>query len=306
MEIKELVSAIKDQLTLAGKLYLYDNLPAQISNAVYTFGDTNSFDILAYIDASIKQDGSRGMLIYPDGIYFKFGQQGFFKYDEIVYLGIEKHRNDPSVKGIIKTEPKTYSFSNITIDPEVLVTFLSKVTELDIDMIMSNHEKVAYYVPIVLSDLENDEYEDIQLSPADQSQIQEFYQNLAMIKQLDDENYQYELEQLCHQALSFFDELGLDSDEIDQLLMVQKEFDQEDLQEEQKIDNAKKYYDDMMDKYRHGDTSMYDNVKAIMNQMGIDENELAGKSPEEIEDILCEKFGISKSMMEKLKNRFMS
>ena len=41
-----------------------------------------------------------------------------------------------------------------------------------------------------------------------------------------------------------------------------------------------------------------------MNQFGIDENELAGKSTEEIEDILCSKFGISKSMMEKLVRKF--
>lgn len=88
------------------------------------------------------------------------------------------------------------------------------------------------------------------------------------------------------------------------LKKVEAVFNQADLEEEQKIENAKKFYDDMMDKYRHGDSEMYDRVKGIMNQFGIDENELAGKSTEEIEDILCSKFGISKSMMEKLVRKF--
>ena len=169
---------------------------------------------------------------------------------------------------------------------------------------MTNHEKVAYYVPIVLQDLENDEYEDIELTLIEKNKIQEFYQDLSMIEQLDDENYQYELVNLCHQALAFFDDLGLDSDEIDELEKVEAVFNQADLEEEQKIENAKKFYDDMMDKYRHGDSEMYDRVKGIMNQFGIDENELTGKSTEEIEDILCSKFGISKSMMEKLVRKF--
>ena len=60
----------------------------------------------------------------------------------------------------------------------------------------------------------------------------------------------------------------------------------------------------MMNKYQQGDSERFNRVKSIMSSMGIDENDLAGKSPEEIEDFLCGKFGISKSMLEKLAGRF--
>ena len=48
----------------------------------------------------------------------------------------------------------------------------------------------------------------------------------------------------------------------------------------------------MMNKYQQGDCEMFNRVKSIMSSMGIDENDLAGKRPEEIEDFLCGKFGI--------------
>lgn len=300
----EMFATLNQDLVIKGKFYDKENLPSQISNAIYSFGSFDVFEILAFIDISDELDGSKGMIITPKAIYFKFGQAGCFKYQDIIALSLEKHRHDPVIKAVIKTNDKNYAFSNKTIDPEIFVNLLSKITDLDIEMIMTNHEKVAYYVPIVLQDLENDEYEDIELTLIEKNKIQEFYQDLSMIEQLDDENYQYELVNLCHQALAFFDDLGLDSDEIDELEKVEAVFNQADLEEEQKIENAKKFYDDMMDKYRHGDSEMYDRVKGIMNQFGIDENELAGKSTEEIEDILCSKFGISKSMMEKLVRKF--
>lgn len=295
---------IDEKLVLNGKLYLKDNLPSQISNALYNFGSMNVFEILAFIDSSEELDGSKGMIITPDEIYFKFGQAGNFKYQEITGLSLQKHHHDQLVKIIIRTVKGSYAFSNKTIDPEILVNFLAKITDLKIEMIMTNHEKVAYYVPIVLADLSNDEYEDIELTNEQIALINELNQDLKVIDGLDEENYCYELENLCNRALDFFDELGLDSEEIDELEKVQEQFNQADLAEDQKIDDAKRFYDDMMDKYSQGDTEMYDRVKSMMAQMGIDENELAGKSTEEIEDLLCEKFGISKSMMEKLVKKF--
>lgn len=295
---------IDEKLVLNGELYLKDNLPSQISNALYNFGSMNVFEILAFIDSSEELDGSKGMIITPDEIYFKFGQAGNFKYQEITGLSLQKHHHDQLVKIIIRTVKGSYAFSNKTIDPEILVNFLAKITDLKIEMIMTNHEKVAYYVPIVLADLSNDEYEDIELTNEQIALINELNQDLKVIDGLDEENYCYELENLCNRALDFFDELGLDSEEIDELEKVQEQFNQADLAEDQKIDDAKKFYDDMMDKYSQGDTEMYDRVKSMMAQMGIDENELVGKSTEEIEDLLCEKFGISKSMMEKLVKKF--
>ena len=57
------------------------------------------------------------------------------------------------------------------------------------------------------------------------------------------------------------------------------------------------FYNDMMNKYQQGDSEMFNRVKSIMSSMGIDENDLAGKSRRRNRDLLCGKFGISKSIL---------
>ena len=141
MSQEEILSYINDSLVINGSFYSNQNLPNQISNAIYTFGDYNVFEILAFIDATKEQDGSRGMIITPAQIYFKFGQAGIIEYQKIISLGLEKHRNDSIIKAIIKLEEITYTFSNQIIDPEVFVTMLSKFTGIEIEMIMDTHEK---------------------------------------------------------------------------------------------------------------------------------------------------------------------
>ena len=63
MSQEEILSYINDSLVINGSFYSNQNLPNQISNAIYTFGDYNVFEILAFIDATKEQDGSRGMII---------------------------------------------------------------------------------------------------------------------------------------------------------------------------------------------------------------------------------------------------
>lgn len=304
MDKEQLLTYMNEQLVINGTFYSVNNIPSQISNAIYMYGYNDVLDVLGFIDISEDLDGSKGMIITPDKIYFKFGQSGVIEYRKINYLGLQKHRNDPVVKAIIRLDKLSYAFSNKYVDPEKLVELLSKISNIDIEMIMTLHEKVAYYVPIVLSDIINDEYEDVDLSPKQNEQIQEFYKELELVESLDDEDYQYELENICRRALDFFEELELDSDEIDILIDIYEQFNQKDMQEEQKIDNAQQFYDDMMNKYQQGDTSVLDSVKGMMESMGIDEKDLAGKTPDEIQDFLCERFGISKSMFEKLAKRF--
>ena len=207
MSQEEILSYINDSLVINGSFYSNQNLPNQISNAIYTFGDYNVFEILAFIDATKEQDGSRGMIITPAQIYFKFGQAGIIEYQKIISLRLEKHRNDSIIKAIIKLEEITYTFSNQIIDPKVFVTMLSKITGIEIEMIMDTHEKVEYYTRIVLNDLENDEYEDIVLTPTQNNSIKEFYKELEMVQQLADEDYQYELKIFVIE-LEFFDVLG--------------------------------------------------------------------------------------------------
>ena len=141
----------------------------------------------------------------------------------------------------------------------------------------------------------------------EEKQIEELYQELDIINTLDDENYQFELKKLCPKALQFFDNLELDSDEIDILLGVQEEFNKENQKDDQMFDHAKKYYDDMMNKYKHGDSSMFDQLQNMMRNLGINPDDLKGKSPEELNqyiDDLCDRFHISRSQLDSLINKF--
>ena len=203
----------------------------------------------------------------------------------------------------IATKDRQYNFDNSFINSKKFIDLLSKITSIETKMILTSHEKVIYYTTIVLNDLLNDEYEDIVLSNQQQQRIQEFFYNFELINKLDQENYDLEVELLCNQALDFFDELELDSEEIDVLLELQKQFEEKKQQEDEMLEGAKKYYDDMMNKYNNGDSSMFDQVKSIMHGLGINEKDMENKSPEElnqyIED-LCTRFGISKSQIEAL------
>lgn len=303
MDKEDLLKYINEELVINGKFYSNLNIHSQISNAIYTYGDNVKY-ILGFIDASAELDGSKGVIIAPDKLCFKLGTMGVIEYSKINYLGLEKHHNNPNIKVIIKSANGSYAFSNKVINPEKLVELLSKITDIDVDMIMSDYEKVAYYVQLVLDDLKNDEYEDMELTAEQNNLINELSRELQLVENLAEEDYQYELKNICKRSLLIFDEFGLDSDEIDILIEIEEKFNQKDQEENQKIDNAKQFYDDMMSKYQQGDSEMYDRVKNIMSSLGINEADLVGKSTEEIQDFMCEKFGISKSMFEKLAKRF--
>lgn len=306
MNQEELLTYIDENLVINGKFYNQANIPSQISNAIYTFGDFSITDVLGFVDVSEELDGSRGMIITPNEIYFKFGQAGKIIYSEITLLSLEMHHQNPVIKAIIKSNEGGYAFSNKVINPIAFIELLSKVTGLEKELIMTAHEKVAYYVPIILNDIINDEYEDVVLTSGQEKQIKEFFKDLELINEMDDENYQYELEGLCKRVLLFVDELDLDSEEIDILIEIEAEFDKKDEQIDQQIDDAKKYYDDMVNKYQQGDSQMYEQLKSMMARLGIDESDLAGKSQDEIQDFLCERFGISKTMFEKMAAKFRS
>ena len=56
----------------------------------------------------------------------------------------------------------------------------------------------------------------------------------------------------------------MDSDEIDALNEAQSFFDQQDSQENQQLEGAKRWVDEMMSNYQNGDTGMYDQMKSTM------------------------------------------
>lgn len=303
MNKDELLLYFNKNMIKKGYYYTYDNIPTQIGNAIYLYGDSHIYDMTAFFDCSDQLDGSVGMIVTQEGIFYQFHQKGHFCFQDIQSLSFQHHRHE-NAEAIIKTRDHTFIFDDEYLHLNAFLNALSMIINKDIEMILTTHEKIEYYIKTVLKDIENDEYEDIVLTTQQNKKIQDFYDNLKIIDSLDDENYQYELESLCLQALEFFDELELDSDEINILLDIQKEINQK---EDQMFNNAKQYYDDMINRYQNGDTKMFDQVKSMMNMLGINEEDLKNKSPEEMNQCLedlCSRFGISKSQIEQLAKKF--
>ncbi|MFQ8705028.1 MAG: hypothetical protein ACLR9T_03115 [Thomasclavelia sp.] len=303
MDKEQILTFLDNDFVTNSVIYFNDNIPNQIGNAIYMYGDNDILELVAFIDSSMELDGSKGMIITTDKIYFQFDTKGCFSYDSIIKLSLENSKS----LAYITTDMCKYSFDNSFINNNKFIELLAAITNLKVEMILTNHEKVAYYVPIILDDIINDEYEDITLTNQDQQKIKNFYYELELIKKLDYENQIFELEQLCNQALDFFNALALDSEEIDILLKLQKQFNDKNNEDEESFKGAEKYYDDMMNKYQKGDPDMLNQIKGVMKTLGIDEQDLEGKSPAELNQYienLCSRFGISKSQIEKLSKKF--
>ena len=97
--------------------------------------------------------------------------------------------------------------------------------------------------------------------------------------------------------------MELDSEEIDTLLELKKSFDNN----KQQFNENQKYYDDLMNKYLNGDSDTINQMKNVMKNLGLDENSLKNKSPDEINqyiDNLCNSFGISRDQVDNLAKKF--
>ena len=266
--IKEtILELINNDFINTGKIYFSNNIPIQISNAIYSFGSNDISNIIVFIDNSDNLDGSIGYIFTDNKLYSNLGS---FSYDQITKLELEKHHNDPKISAYITTKDNKYCFDNKHFNSETLLKLFSKITDLNIDVILNDHEKVAYYVSIVLNDLLNDEYEDIELTTQLKNKINSFLHDLELIEKLDDSQYNDELEQLCLHALNFFDELELDSEEIDILIELKKDFDNKKYRNSQQVNESKKYYDDLMNKYLNGDPNTINQMKNVMKNLGLD------------------------------------
>lgn len=303
MNKEDILAYINDTIMRQGQYYTYQNIPPQIGNAIYLYGHDQIYDIVIFMDLSQECDGSLGIIITSNYLYFQLKQKGYFAFQDIQSLSLEMHRHQER-KGVIQTTTHTYQFDDQMIDVKAFLLAISTLTNIDINMVMTQHEKIEYNILMILHDIENDEYEDLEITDLQYQKMKEFYDNINIIQSLDDENYQYELETLCQQALQFFYELELDSDEIDDLIKIQKELHHK---EDQSFEQAKQYYDDMMHQYQQGDTKMFDQLRSMMNMLGIHEDDFKDKSPEEMNqyiDDLCNRFGISRSQIDKLIEKF--
>ena len=295
---------LDDTLIHQGQFYDKQSLPSQVSNAIYQYGDNSDFDLLAYIDISEQQDGSKGMIITQKGIYFNLAMPGKIIYQDIIQIALKKPLLQDTLIAFIKTKDKAYQFKDYIINALQLIQFLSEITGLDIDYLMNDYEKVEYFVPIVLQDILDDVYEDTVLDEEMIKKILTMQEELQTIRSLSMNEYQDELMLLNNKALDLFEELALDSEEIDQLVQVQTNLQN---QEDQRYNQFKNYYDQMMDQYKNGNTGQFDQIQTMMNRLGLDEETLKNKSPEELNQILedlCSRFGISKSQIERMAQRF--
>lgn len=295
---------LDDTLIHQGQFYDKQSLPSQVSNAIYQYGDNSDFDLLAYIDISEQQDGSKGMIITQKGIYFNLAMPGKIIYQDIIQIALKKPLLQDTLIAFIKTKDKAYQFKDYIINALQLIQFLSEITGLDIDYLMNDYEKVEYFVPIVLQDILDDVYEDTVLDEEMTKKITTMQEELQTIRSLSMNEYQDELMLLNNKALDLFEELALDSEEIDQLVQVQTNLQN---QEDQRYNQFKNYYDQMMDQYKNGNTGQFDQIQTMMNRLGLDEETLKNKSPEELNQILedlCSRFGISKSQIERMAQRF--
>lgn len=305
MEKEIILENLDESIVNEATFYSQQNIPSQISQALYLYGSTTDYQVLGFIDAS--GDGSKGMIFTDQGIYFCFKEPHFFLYEDIEKLILVKKEETFDFYAKIKTKTSTFVFKNNYLNLKEFIESLSGILEMPISYEMSAYEKVEYFVPLVLDDLKEDVYEDLELTKQQYQQIKDIEHELEMAKELKDLDYQDECRSLCRYCLDFFESLGLDSDEIEALNEAQSFFDQQDSQENQQLEGAKRWVDEMMSNYQNGDTGMYDQMKSTMENLGIDEEKLKNMSKEEVDQYvqdMCKKFGISQSLFDKLKDKF--
>lgn len=294
MDRNKLLSYIDDVFRCERGYYNYTNIPSTIGYAIYSYGSNDIKNIVCFVDLSDDLDGSKGIIFTEDAVYFDLNVKGSFKYSDIVSLKLNKDRN--TFKGYINDLLINYEY----IQENMFIKLISNITDIDITLDMNDSEKIAYLVPAILDDIKDDVYEDVVLTNEQYRKLKDLYDDVDTIHRYTDNTYYLELESLNKRALDFFNELEIDSEEIDELesIYLRKQSEQEEA-----YDKAKAYYDEMMDNYKKGDTKMFDQVKSAMNMLGIKEEELMGKSPDEIEDYLCKKFGISKEQLAAMKKK---
>lgn len=294
MDRNKLLSYIDDVFRCERGYYNYTSIPSTIGYAIYSYGSNDIKDIVSFIDLSDDLDGSKGIIFTNDALYFDLNVKASFKYDDIGSLKLTKDRN--VFKGYINDLLIDYEY----IQENMFIKLLSNITDVEITLNMNDSEKIAYLVPAILDDIKDDVYEDVVLTNEQYRKLKELYDDVDMIHRYTDNTYYLELESLNKRAIDFFNELEIDSEEIDELesIYLRKQSEQDEA-----YDKAKAYYDEMMDNYKKGDTKMFDQVKSTMSMLGIKEEELMGKSPDEIEDYLCKKFGISKEQLSAMKKK---
>lgn len=289
-----LLKEIEHVFGLEKGYYPYNRLPSTISTALYLYGSNDIRDIVCFVDLSDDLDGSVGIIFTSDAMYFELNQKGKFKYDEITSLKLTKDHNNYT--GYINNLCVTHKY----IQDNMFMQLLSYISDVNITAEMNDYEKIAYLSTCILDDLYNEEYEDLTLTKEQKDKVNYFYDELDRIHKYTNNDYYIGLEALCPDIVLFFDDLGLDSEEFNELYIVYETMTRK---QDEAINQAKEQYKKMMDDYQKGDTSMMDKAKEAMKMMGLKEEDFYGKSPEEVEELLCEKLGITKEQFKFIKKK---
>ena len=294
MDKELLLKEIEHVFGLEKGYYPYDKLPSTISYAIYAYGSNDIKDIVCFVDLSENLDGSEGIIFSHDALYFELNVKGMFKYKDITSLKLTKDHN--KYTGYINNLCVTHHY----IQDYMFMQLLSFISDVQITADMNDYEKIAYLSTCILDDLYNEQYEDVVLTDEQRNKVNYFYDELDRIHKYINNDYYIGLEALCPDMVLFFDDLGLDSEEMDELYAIYESMSKK---QDEAMDQAKQYYNKMMDDYYKGDTSMLDSMKETMSKMGIREEDFYGKSPSEVEDLLCQKLGITKEQFRLIKKK---
>ena len=162
MEKEIILENLDESVVNEATFYSQQNIPSQISQALYLYGSTTDYQVLGFIDAS--GDGSKGMIFTDQGIYFCFKEPHSFLYEDIEEVVLIKKEEGFDFYAKIKTKANTFVFKNKYLNLKGFIECLSEILEMPVHYEMSAYEKVGYFVPIVLNDLKEDVYEDLERS----------------------------------------------------------------------------------------------------------------------------------------------
>ena len=162
MEKEIILENLDESIVNEATFYSQQNIPSQISQALYLYGSTTDYQVLGFIDAS--GDGSKGMIFTDQGIYFCFKEPHSFLYEDIEEVVLIKKEEGFDFYAKIKTKANTFVFKNKYLNLKGFIECLSEILEMPVHYEMSAYEKVGYFVPIVLNDLKEDVYEDLELN----------------------------------------------------------------------------------------------------------------------------------------------
>ena len=110
MEKEIILENLDESIVNEATFYSQQNIPSQISQALYLYGSTTDYQVLGFIDAS--GDGSKGMIFTDQGIYFCFKEPHSFLYEDIEEVVLIKKEEGFDFYAKIKTKANTFVFKN--------------------------------------------------------------------------------------------------------------------------------------------------------------------------------------------------